>query len=128
MRSKGSLSYMPKPHSNVLPFYFRDLDHDQAVEYFNEEFPVSIKYSEDLVSRVHARYPLLDKIQVSVIIRAVFQSMRDLLIAGKVLNFYHLFLDFKLHVFTSYTNMTTFPAVKVLISTPKKLRKNCNAE
>jgi nucleoid DNA-binding protein len=107
----------------VLPFFFKDLDHQQVVDLLNEEFPISIKYSEDLVNRVHARYPLIEKHQVSIIIKAVFQVMRDLLVLGKVLTFNHLFFDFKFHVFTNRVGMITIPALKVLISTPPKLRE-----
>lgn len=89
----------------------------------NKEYPVSLRYNEDLVNRVHARYPLVDKTQVSIVVKAIFQSFRDLLILGKVLNFNNLFFDTKLHFFDHRRNGHILPSLKVKISTPPPLRK-----
>jgi hypothetical protein len=108
----------------VKPFYFQDLDHQQVVNLLNEERPINIKYNEDLVDRVCARYPLIDKTKVSIIIKAVFQSFRDLLILGKVLNFNNLLFDCKLHFFDYRKDGHILPSLKVKVSTPPPLRNN----
>jgi hypothetical protein len=108
----------------VKPFYFKDISHQQVVDEINTTHPINIKYNEDLVDRVHARYPLIDKTQTSIIIKAIFQSFRDLLILGKVLNFNSLFFDTKLLFFSYKQGMVIFPALKVEISTPPPLRSH----
>jgi hypothetical protein len=113
---------MKKPKL-VKPFFFKQLDHQEVVDLINKEMPVNIKYNEDLVDRVYARYPLIDKIQVSIIVKAVFQSLRDLLVLGKVINFNNLFFDFKLHFFDYRRDGRILPSLKVKISTPPPLRK-----
>lgn len=112
---------MKKPKV-VKPFYFKDLTHQQMVDLLNEEKPVNLKYNEDLINRVYARYPLLEKSQISIVIKAIFQSFRDLLVLGKVLNFNNLFFDTKLHFFDYHKGSHILPSLKVKISTPPPLR------
>lgn len=100
------------------------MTHQQMVDHLNEVCPISLKYNEDLVNRVHQRYPILDKSEVGIIIKAVFSSFRDLLILGKVLNFNSLFFDTKLHFFDYRRDGRILPSLKVRISTPPKLRKH----
>lgn len=114
---------MKKPKT-VKPFYFKDLSHEDMMELLNNEFPVNIKYNEDLVNRVAARYPLLDKSKIGIIVKAVFSSFRDFLVLGKVLNFNSLFFDTKLLFFKHREKNDIYPALKVEITTPPKLRKN----
>jgi hypothetical protein len=112
-----------KKLKTVKPFFFTDLDHQQVVDLVNYERPVNIKYNEDLVDRVYARYPLINKTQVSIIVKAVFQSLRDLLILGKVINFNNFFFDTKLLTFAHRRGGRILPSLKVQISTPPPLRK-----
>lgn len=108
----------------VDPFSFIDLSHEDMMNKLNEENPINIKYNENLVNRVSARYPLINKSEVSLIIKAVFQSMRDLLILGRVLNFNNLLFDMKLKFFDYRKNGHILPALRVKVSTPPPLRKH----
>jgi hypothetical protein len=112
-----------KKQKIVSPFYFQDQSHQQVVDYLNTEHPISLKYNKDLVERVYQRYPLIDKSEVGIIVKAVFSSFRDLLILGKVLNFNNLFFDTKLKFFQHRRGGRILPSLKVHISTPPPLRK-----
>lgn len=114
---------MPKL-KKTKEYYFKEIDRKDMVDHLNSTLPVNIKYNEDLVDRVHSRYPLLDKTEVSVIIKAVFQSIRDLLVLGKILNFNTLFFDTKLYFFDHRRNGRILPSLKVKITTPPTLRKH----
>lgn len=114
---------MKKPKT-VAPFSFKEQTNQQMVDELNADYPISLKHNEDLVNRVHARYPLLDKSEVGIIIKAVFASFRDLLVLGKILNFNNLFFDTKLHFFDHRRDGRILPSLKVRISTPPKLRKH----
>jgi hypothetical protein len=92
------------------------------VDELNTERPVSLKYNEDLVNRVYARYPVIDKSEVGLIIKAVFSSIRDLWILGNVLNFNNLFLGAKLHFFQRPGGGRILPSLKVRLATPPHLR------
>ncbi len=112
-----------KKIKTTKPFWFKDLTHQEMVDKLNIEYPVNSKYNEDLINRVHTRYPIISKAQVAVIVNSIFQSFRELLILGKVLNFHNLFFDTKMHFFDYRKNGRILPALKVKISTPPKLRK-----
>jgi predicted DNA-binding protein YlxM (UPF0122 family) len=114
---------MKKPKT-VKPFYFKDLSHQEMADLLNEENPVNLKYNEDIINRIHARYPLLEKSQISIIVKSVFHSLRELLVLGKVLNFNNLFFDGKLHFFDYRKGEHILPSLKVKISTPPPLRKH----
>lgn len=113
-----------KKLKTVKPFAFKDLSHQEMVDQLNEDYPINLKFNEDLVNRVSARYSLIDKSEVGLIIKATFQSFRDLLVLGKVLNFNNLFFDAKLHFFDYRKNGHILPSLKVKISTPPKMRNN----
>jgi hypothetical protein len=112
---------MKKPKV-VKEYYFKDMTNSDMMELLNKDLPINIKYNEDLVNRICNRYTLLDKKQISVIVKSVFQSLRDLLVLGKVLNFNNLFFDTKLFFFTHRKKGHIFPSLKVKMSTPPPLR------
>lgn len=113
---------MKKPKI-VKPFFFKDRSHQDIVDLLNIDHPINLKYNEDLVNRIHIRYPFLTKTQISIIVKATFQSFRDLMILGKVLNFNKLFFDTKLYFFDYRRDGHIFPILKVKISTPPPLKK-----
>ena len=110
---------MKKPKV-VKPFSFRGMSHQQMVDRLNVKYPISLKHNEDLVNRIYAKYPLIDKSHISLVVKGIFQSFRDLLILGRVLNFNNLFFDTKLH-FYKYRSL---PSLKVKISTPPPVRRH----
>ena len=111
-----------KKQKTVIPFYFNNLTHQQMVDLLNKEFPVSVKYNEDLINRVHQKCPDIEKSSIAMVVKEVFQSLRALLVLGKVLNFNNIFFDTKLHFFDYRKNGHTLPSLKVKMSTPPKLR------
>lgn len=106
----------------VKPFNFTNMSNQEVVDHINEEYPVDLRFNEDLVNRIYARYSVIDKSKIAIIVKAVFQSFRELLILGKVLNFNGLFFDTKFHFFDYRKNGHILPSLKVKISTPPPLR------
>jgi hypothetical protein len=112
-----------KKQKIVKPFFFKDLNHQDVVDLLNSEFPINIRHNSNIIDRIHSKYPFISKYEISMIVIAVFQSMRDLMVLGKVLNFNNLFFDTKLHFFDYCKRGLILPSLKVKISTPPKLRK-----
>jgi hypothetical protein len=74
----------------IKEYYFKEIDRKDMVDHLNSTLPVNIKYNEDLVDRVHSRYPLLDKTEVSVIVKAVFQApVKELFKNGQELTLFN---------------------------------------
>lgn len=112
-----------KKQKIVRPFFFKDRSHQDLLDLINKELPINLRYNEAMINRIYSRYPLISKTEISIIVRAVFQSFRDLLILGNVLNFNGLFFDTKLFFFQRFRKGRIVPSIKVKISTPPKLRK-----
>lgn len=112
-----------KKVKTVKSFRFNGLSHKEMVDIVDNEYPISLKYNKDLVDRIHSRYPIVDKISIAIVVKAVFQSFRELLILGKVLSFHNLFFDTKLLFFTFRRGGITFPALRAKITTPPRMRR-----
>lgn len=67
---------------------------EKIVEIMDKESPISLKYNEDLVNRVHARFPVEDKAKIALIIKNIFIAIRKYLILGYILEFYGFFYGF----------------------------------
>jgi len=113
---------MKKPKI-VKPFFFKGKTHQEMVDLLNKELPINIRYNEKMINRIHARYPLISKSEISIIVLAVFQSFRDLLVLGDVLNLNNLFFDTKLFFFPRPYRGHIVSSLKVKMTTPPKLRK-----
>jgi hypothetical protein len=71
-------------------FDFVDISAEELVRVLDQEYPIKMK-TDKLVDRVSARYPLIPKSDVALIIKYTFQTIRELLILGKMLYFPKLF-------------------------------------
>lgn len=105
------------------PYHFKDHTHQEIVDILNKDLPLNLKYNENLIDKIYNKYPLISKSQISIIVKATFQGIRDLLILGKILNFNKIFFDTKLLVFPYRRKDVIFPSLKVKISTPPPLRE-----
>lgn len=88
-----------------------------------DDISISLKDHPHLIDRVHERYPLLDKTQISIIIKHSLMSLRNLIIFGNIINFNKLFFDMKLLLFKQIKSGKLLPSLKVKISTPKRIKK-----
>jgi hypothetical protein len=114
---------MKKPKT-VKSFYFTDHTPSQMVEEIDKKLPISIVRNEDLIDRIHQKYPDINKSSVALIVKEVFRSFRTFLVLGKVMNFNKLFFDCKLLFFPYRKNDHIVPSLKVKISTPPQMRKH----
>jgi hypothetical protein len=113
-----------KPYKIPKKYYFKDITHQQAADILNKDYPINLKLNEDLVNRVHLRYSLISKKEVAIIIRGVFESMRELLLLGKVLNFNDFLMDlhFKVIKVKSIWDGSFVPKLTVALTTPSVLK------
>jgi hypothetical protein len=100
---------------------------DPAIaDHLNRDYPIKLSKLQDLIERVALRYPLIEKIEVSRIIKAIFESIRELLVLGCNLNFERIFHDMKLNFhpapYNSYqvwVSLITSPILKESPNEPK---------
>ncbi len=113
---------MRKPKT-VKYYSFKDLDKQDMADILNKDLPISLRKNEDLITRIHDRYPLIDKSQISLIVKTVFQSMRELMILGKILSFHTVFFNTKLHFYLRNVKGVIKPSLKVKIATPPPMKR-----
>lgn len=114
-----------KKAKTIKEFVFKDMSHQDMVDTLNKESPINLRHNEDLVNRIYDRYPMIKKSEIALIIKGVFQSLRDLLVLGKILNFNNVFFDTKLHFFDYHQkDGHILASLKVKITTPPPLRKH----
>jgi len=104
-------------------FHYLEISKEEFRDAVNEEFPIEIRQLESIIDRIHHKYPLIDKTQISLIVRAFFESLRDFLILGYEINFNKLLTNMKLRFFTHVINGKINPALRVKLKTPSSLRK-----
>lgn len=104
-----------KKQKTIKEFFFTE---DNVLRELNTTLPIKLRYLEGLIERVYKRYPLLNKSEVAVIVKAAFEALRELLVSGCVLNFNKFVFDMKLHFFGDMLH----PSVKVKLTTPPGIR------
>lgn len=88
-----------------------------------QENTINIKKHPDIIDRIYERYPILDKKDISIIVKVSLETLRELLLLGNILNFNKIFFDMKLHVFKHIREGVIFPSFKVKLSTPPRIKK-----
>lgn len=99
--------------------------------YKNNEFlldnlknnPINIREHINIIDKIHEKYPLLSKSEISIIVKYSLETFRELLLFGNIINFNKLFFDMKLHIFKQIHNGVIFPSLKVKVSTPPRIKK-----
>ena len=88
-----------------------------------ERFPVSIKFIQNILTRIHEQYPLADRTTIAVVVKAFFELLRQSLIEGKVITLEGYFTKFQLGVSYRQLNGRSQPRLRVKMNTPRGLRK-----
>ena len=99
---------------------------EEFIELINHDHPIKLIDNIDLIDRVCIRYPYLTKAEISIIIKAVFESFRELVLSGKILDFKHFFHDMKLYLFLRHCKAdpeNPCPSMKIRISMPSTLSR-----
>jgi inorganic pyrophosphatase/exopolyphosphatase len=107
-------------HKTIKPFKFKDMSNINMVNILDNKLPINLKYNEDLVNRVYSRYSVLEKSQIAFLIKAIFKSMRHLLVMCKTLNFFNVFFNARI-IFYKKTSDIKY-SCKIKATTPPKLR------
>jgi hypothetical protein len=95
----------------------------ELIEDINKDLPINIKKLEVIVNRIHEKYPLLDKSDVAIVVKTIFETMRELLIKNHEISVNNFFKSMKFYYFTHCRQGHIIPALKIKINTSPKLRK-----
>lgn len=94
-------------------YYSRDIQN-----ILNELDEIGLSRQSKYIDKICNRYPFLSKIEVAMIIKTTFETMREILIRGGIININSFFFDFKLHFFEHKRSKQRGVALKSKIKTP----------
>jgi len=83
---------------------------------------ISLVEQEQLIDKIHERYPVLNKYQISLIIKTTIIYMRKLLIFGNVLDFKAMLNRFRFEFGKDNKHKKTI--LQAIINTPQWLKKH----
>ena len=103
--------------TSIVPFYYTK-SHEEISSEANEKYKISLKYNEKIINRVHARYPLLSKVETALVVNKIVETFREVMIEGNIINFRKVLVDTKLYFFSKIINGKISTAIKLKITTP----------
>ena len=108
-------------------FAFKQKTHEEVVNIINDKIPIKLNNNEDLVTRVHNRYPMVSKAEVALVVKSAFEVIRDCIILGKTINLHSIIVGMSLSFsFIKNKNKRKKRKTHVVMKlmTPKHLRTN----
>lgn len=84
--------------------------------------PISLAYIQHIIDRIHNRYPLVDKSDIAIVVKAFFESIRDILFAGDSISVSGFFTNMSLYDFNKIRKNKYSRIVKVKLNTPRKFK------
>jgi nucleoid DNA-binding protein len=104
-------------HFNNYSVILNNTTFDEVISAINKQYPIKFDKGEDLIERIHARYPLVSKTEIAVIINATFESIREFLIRGEIVTVSGLFNNLRIKI----TKPKKYVRVRPFISSPSWL-------
>jgi hypothetical protein len=110
----------------IRPFFFVGKTHEEMAQIVNKKIPIRIPKCEYLIDKIHDKYFLLNKTEISLVVVKIFETFREILILGRILNIHHLLNNTKLFFYLSpipgVKEKANLPNVKINLSTPPDMR------
>lgn len=103
-------------------FYFKNLTKNQMVELANDTLPINLKHLNIIIDNIHEKYPLISKIEITYVVKALIYTFRDFLILGHTISIGDFFLDHKLYFNKFIKNNKIYYGVKAKIKTSSVLK------
>lgn len=85
-------------------------------------YPISIKHLQHIIDRIHNRYPLITKQEISIIVRSFFELLRSVIISGNIITIHNLFSSMKLYNFNKIRKNKLVNSIKIQLATPRKFK------
>ena len=83
-----------------------------------EDFPISLKHIEHILTRVHERYPALTRYEITIIAKSFFETIRSLLIEQNTISINGFAANMKLIFFSKFVKNKHCKTAKIKLTTP----------
>jgi hypothetical protein len=113
----------PRKDFVIKSFAFKNKSYEQLRNELNKKLPIKLKkYNNDLIKRVCERCTFLSPVDIKRIILGAFQSIRDLMVLRRIINFRTFLYDMKFNFFLHREKFKTYPCVRMSLKTPNLIR------
>lgn len=102
----------------VKKINYKNLTLDQLIDQVNQCLPINLSDKFSLIEQIHEKYPLVDKKDISITVKAFFDVLRESLLSGDIIHFNKTFSSMKLHIYKYHRDNKDHISVKVKLSTP----------
>ncbi len=100
-----------------------DEDHQSVIDYVNEKFPINTKHFEKNIDIITEKYPYVSRLEVVEIIKAFWESTREILITGKIIKIRRIITDFKFNIRFLSNSKEPYPFLEIRYKVPKRKKK-----
>ncbi len=97
---------------------YKDLTIEEFTDLVSKTLQVKLTDQHDLINNIHDRYPMIDKKDISLIVKSFFEVLRTSLLEGEILNFNKTFSNMRLLIYKHNRDNKDYVSIKVKISTP----------
>jgi len=112
-----------KKPKKIQHYEFNNISKRDMVNIANENLPINLKHLSKIIDKIHDKYPLVTKTDLTYVVKAIIYSLREFLILGYIINLNNFFHDYKLHFNKFIKNNIIYYGVKAKIKTSPALKK-----
>ncbi len=91
--TKNKLRSKTKKLYKQIPL--KDINYPDLFQEINKSYPINFK-KYNFLNKVHEKHPLLQKEDIALVVKAIFETIRENVIEGYSINVKNLFNEFRL--------------------------------
>lgn len=88
----------------------------------NTNLPISLENIQPIIDRIHLKYPVVNKYEITLVVKSFFECIREILIAGDTISINSFFSKMHLISFYKMRKNKISKVVKVKLTTPRKFK------
>lgn len=93
------------------------------IDNLNKDLPLKLSKIESIINEISNKYPALSKTEISLIVKSLFEELREGLIQGDTIFIQDFINHMKLYTYCAVKNDKLLCAAKVQINTSEKMRE-----
>lgn len=94
-----------------------------AMNDLNREFPISLAHMQHIIDRIHTRYPLVEKYDITLITKTFFETVRSIMLDGGSVSIVNFFTNMHLYSFDKIRKNKYSRIVKIKLNTSRKIKQ-----
>jgi hypothetical protein len=115
---KNKIKTKIKTPAKLIPL--KDIEYEDLFNQINRQHPINFK-KYDLLNELHQQYPLISKEDLALVMKTLFEIIREKIIEGYKINVKYIFNEFHLIANKSFSG---HPFLLLKSQTFPKIRKN----